>query len=92
MEDKTSTTKIVLFGANNTCCLLTIVFVCLKLSGNIDWSWWWVLSPVWLSCVIVLAVLTTFVALVLLFMFIGAICVGVDTLISYKRPKDRNLF
>ena len=27
--------------------LLTTLFVGLKLTGNIDWSWWWVLSPVW---------------------------------------------
>lgn len=25
--------------------LLTIVFIALKLTGHIDWSWWWVLSP-----------------------------------------------
>lgn len=25
--------------------LLTIVFVVLKLTGVIDWSWWWVISP-----------------------------------------------
>lgn len=29
--------------------VLTIVFVVLKLIGTIDWSWWWVLSPVWIS-------------------------------------------
>jgi len=27
--------------------LLTIVFVTLKLTGHIDWSWWWILSPMW---------------------------------------------
>jgi len=27
--------------------LLTTLFVGLKLTGNIDWSWWWVLSPLW---------------------------------------------
>ena len=27
--------------------LLTI-FVVLKLTDNIDWSWWWVLSPLWI--------------------------------------------
>jgi hypothetical protein len=26
--------------------LLTIVFIVLKLTGVIDWSWWWVLSPI----------------------------------------------
>jgi len=29
--------------------LLTIVFIVLKLTGHIDWSWWWVLSPLWIS-------------------------------------------
>lgn len=29
--------------------LLTIVFVTLKLLEKIDWSWWWVLSPLWIA-------------------------------------------
>jgi len=29
--------------------LLTIVFITLKLTGFITWSWWWVLSPLWIS-------------------------------------------
>lgn len=33
--------------------LLTIVFIVLKLCNVIAWSWWWVLSPVWLPIVIV---------------------------------------
>lgn len=37
--------------------LLTILFIGLKLTGYIDWSWWWVLSPIWLSTVVVLAIL-----------------------------------
>jgi len=28
--------------------LLTIVFIVLKLIGKINWSWWWVLSPLWI--------------------------------------------
>lgn len=35
--------------------LLTIAFTVLNLTGVIDWSWWWVLSPIWI--VIVLALL-----------------------------------
>lgn len=27
--------------------LLAIVFITLKLTGFIDWSWWWVLAPLW---------------------------------------------
>ena len=29
--------------------VLTIVFIVLKLTGNITWSWWWVLSPLWIA-------------------------------------------
>lgn len=29
--------------------LLTIVFVVLKLTGVITWSWIWVLSPLWIG-------------------------------------------
>ena len=28
--------------------ILTIVFIILKLIGKIDWSWIWVLSPLWI--------------------------------------------
>ena len=28
--------------------LLTVLFVGLKLGNVIDWSWWWVVSPLWI--------------------------------------------
>lgn len=31
------------------CGLLTIAFIILKLCGVIDWSWIWVLAPLWIS-------------------------------------------
>lgn len=37
--------------------LLTIVFITLKLTGYITWSWWWVLSPLWIVLLIFVAVL-----------------------------------
>ena len=33
--------------------LLTIVFITLKLLDKIDWSWWWVLSPLWITFLLV---------------------------------------
>jgi len=36
--------------------LLTVAFVVLKLCGVITWSWWWVLSPLWISAVLVILV------------------------------------
>ena len=29
--------------------LLGLLFIGLKLTDNIDWSWWWVLSPFWVG-------------------------------------------
>ena len=34
--------------------LLTVLFIGLKLTGHITWSWWWVLSPLWISVLIAL--------------------------------------
>ena len=34
--------------------LLTIVFITLKLTGFINWSWWWVLSPVIIPILLVI--------------------------------------
>lgn len=34
--------------------ILFVVFLILKLTGHIDWSWWWVTSPLWIPVAIVL--------------------------------------
>ncbi len=36
--------------------LLTIVFIVLKLIGTISWSWWWVLSPLWISLSLIVGI------------------------------------
>lgn len=40
--------------------LLGVAFVVLKLTGVIDWSWWWVTSPFWVPlalCLIIICVI-----------------------------------
>lgn len=37
--------------------LLTIVFITLKLTHYIDWSWWWVLSPLWIGIAIFMVII-----------------------------------
>lgn len=34
---------------------LTILFIGLKLTGFVTWSWWWVLAPLWIGAVLVTA-------------------------------------
>lgn len=35
------------------CSMLTVAFVVLKLIDKIDWSWLWVLSPLWIPLALV---------------------------------------
>ena len=47
MADKTTT------GGLSLCSALTLLFIGLKLCKVIDWSWWLVLSPLWVPWAIV---------------------------------------
>ena len=63
-----SETKTVKSGGIGFCGLLTIVFIALKLAGIgavATWSWWWVLSPLWIPF-----------ALVLVIAILAAICIA----------------
>lgn len=48
--------------------ILGLIFITLKLTGYITWSWWWVLAPFWMPISIVLSI----IALVYVIAFILA--------------------
>ena len=59
----TETTKIPRFSFYE---VLTLIFIVLKLTGNISWSWVWVLAPLWIELIlIVAAILLTAIAVAL---------------------------
>ena len=47
--------------------IVFIVFLILKLTNNIDWSWWWVFSPFWIPVVIVFSIIGITIFLSLLY-------------------------
>ena len=53
---------------------LLLIFVVLKLTGVIDWSWWWVVAPLWLPMTVA--------------MVICAICFVVFYLVQNLDPHD----
>jgi hypothetical protein len=59
MGEKSSSTSgwIGVFG------LLGVLFVGLKLTGVINWSWWWVTLPFWGGLAFVLSLIVLFVLL-----------------------------
>ena len=46
--------------------LLTILFIGLKLTGYVAWSWWWVLCPLWISFLFAFFVLMAIFAIAVL--------------------------
>ncbi len=40
--------------------LVFVVFLVLKLTKKINWSWWWVTSPLWVGAIISLGMLGLF--------------------------------
>lgn len=61
MSDKVETSS----GGIGFCGLLTIVFIVLKLVGVINWSWFWVLSPMIFSISFTVLILLIVFALVI---------------------------
>jgi len=42
---------------------LQLLFIALKLCKVIDWSWWWVLSPIWISTILCVVLVVTILIL-----------------------------
>jgi hypothetical protein len=38
--------------------VLFVVFLVLKLTNQINWSWWWVTSPIWIPSVVSIFILS----------------------------------
>lgn len=43
--------------------LLTLIFITLKLTDYIDWSWVWVLSPIWIPFLIFVIIATFIISM-----------------------------
>ena len=47
--------------------ILGVVFITLKLTGHITWSWWWVMAPFWLAPPIILLLTVVFIIIAVMF-------------------------
>jgi hypothetical protein len=55
--------------------LLAVLFIGLKLTGYIAWSWWWVLAPLWLP-------ISIFLSILLVGIIVTGVVMGVASLFS----------
>ena len=53
MDDSKKVT--VNFGGIGT--ILAIIFMVLKLTGNIDWPWVWIFAPIWIPLALALTII-----------------------------------
>lgn len=81
MSDKSSSAS----GGVGFAGLLTVLFIGLKLCHQIAWSWWWVLSPLWISWGLVLAVSVGYVAFVLVVAFVATLIDHVSDIRQTRR-------
>lgn len=57
--------------------ILFLIFLVLKLTNVIDWSWWWVLSPLWIPIII-------------FFVFVSGLYAFYQLLKYYNKNKMKN--
>ena len=43
--------------------MLTLLFIALKLTHTVAWSWWWVLSPLWIGAALGVVIIAVGVAI-----------------------------
>jgi hypothetical protein len=60
-ESKTTSGGIGLTG------MVFCIFLVMKLTGYIDWSWWWVTAPLWLPLTLILGIMGIIALIALLF-------------------------
>lgn len=57
--------------------ILTIAFILLKLTDAIDWSWWWVFSPLWITA-----------SIYFIFIVVGSLAMSLIAFMGTKNNKD----
>lgn len=65
--------------------ILFVVFLILKLCGTIDWSWWWVTAPIWISIGLKL-----FIILTTMVFFPAEFKKGIKDAFKNDTPKNMN--
>jgi len=65
--------------------VLFIVFLVLKLTNNIDWSWWWVTSPLWIPLALGLSIVGIVFLGIIVALIFGASVEDIKSKIKIKK-------
>lgn len=59
--------------------ILTLIFITLKLTGYIAWSWVWVVAPLWIPLVLIFSIA----------LLASALAVSIQAIEDYKRKNQK---
>lgn len=65
--------KKVTFNLGGSGFMLSMIFLVLKLTNVIDWSWWWIFAPIWIPLALVAGFLVIYLLILLLIAVVAAI-------------------
>jgi len=85
MSDKSSSSG----GGISFLGMLTILFIGLKLTGHIDWSWWWVLCPIWAVPAGILAGLCAYFSITAAVGLMALIWLSVEDRLQKRKTNER---
>lgn len=71
----------------NLTSVLFVIFLVLKLTGNIDWSWWWVTAPVWIPIGLGISLFLLILFIILLAVLFGTPINDIKSKIEYFKEK-----
>lgn len=81
-NQNTNNRSVPVMGELGFASILTLIFIILKLTGTIDWSWIWVLSPFWISWILAIVLIT-------LTLIVIIVKEKIDNRIAMKTYKER---
>jgi hypothetical protein len=65
--------------------VLFIIFLILKLTNNIDWSWWWVTSPLWIPLGLGLSIVVLVFVIIIVALLLGVSLEDIMSKIKIKK-------
>jgi hypothetical protein len=72
----------------NLTAVLFIVFLILKLTNNIDWSWIWVTSPLWIPVAMAFCLIIFVIIIMMILLMAGKSLDDIKNMVDYLKSKN----
>lgn len=91
MAELTDDQKKILISSWNTLKTFFYIFLVLKLTGLIDWSWWWITVPLWGVFALIIGFILLIIVLYIIYYSLRTIYLPIIEKIQEKREEKMGL-